>query len=295
MAVQILSMTVLPLYLSIIAFAISSVPEDGSQQHRYAEQLFASGNYQAARRAYKRILFYQPDTQLKDVADYRIAQTYYHQNLTQKAERLFQEFPATHPNSTLRFQSQLMLGQIQFDTGQYSLARTTLFELLHTNQDADVTAAAHYLRGWCFVYTYDWNKAIAEFRQTNKLGTNALRKKNASQLADILFNETPLSFKSPEVAGLLSTIIPGTGQLYVGKVKEGLLAAALSGTFIYLAADAVHERRYVDCAGISLVGLSFYWGNRADARRVANQYNAQRQQEFIDTLKRQAEAVLLKQ
>ena len=288
-------MTALTLYLSIIAFAISGVPEDGNRQQRYAEQLFVSGDYQAARRAYKRLLFSQPDTQLRDVADFRIAQTYYHQNLTEKAERLFQEFPATYPNSTLRFQSQLMLGQIHFDTGQYSLARTMLFELLHTSQDGDVTAAAHYLRGWCFVYTSDWNKAITEFRQANIPQTNALRKKNASQLADILLNETPLSFKSPEVAGLLSTIIPGSGQLYVGKVKEGLLAAALSGTFIYLAADAVRERRYVDCAGISLVGLSFYWGNRADAQRLAVQYNTQREQEFIKTLKRQAEIVLPQQ
>ena len=284
-------MTTLPLFLSIIAFAISDVPEAESQQHRYAEQLFASGDYQAARRAYKRLLFYQPDTQLRDVADYWIAQSYYHQNLTEKAERLFQEFPETHPNSKLRFQTQLMLGQLHFDAGQYSLARTTLFELLHASQDVDVKAAAHYLRGWCYVYTSDWNKAIMEFRQANAPKINDLERKKANQLADTLLNATPLSFKSPEMAGWLSTIIPGSGQLYVGKVQEGLLAAAVSGTFIYLVADAVRERRYIDSAGISLVGLSFYWGNRTDARRFAAQYNAQREQEFIETLKHQAEKV----
>lgn len=287
-------MTALLLFLPIIAFAISSVSEDGSQ-HRYAEQLFASGDYQAARRAYKRLLFYQPDIELKDVADYRIAQSYYHQSLTEKAGRLFREFPEAHPNSKLRFQTQLMLGQLQFDAGQYSLARTTLFELLHASQDVDVTAAAHYLRGWCYVHTSDWNKAITEFRQANAPETHYLKRKKAGQLADTLLNETPLAFKSPEVAGGFSTIIPGSGQLYVGKVKEGVLAAAVSGTFIYLAADAVRERRYVDCAGISLIGLSFYWGNRTDARRFAAEYNAQREQEFIETLKRQAESVLPQQ
>ena len=288
-------MTALFLIFFIIAFAISGVSEDGSQQHRYAGQLFASGDYQAARRAYKRLLFYQPDTELRDVADYRIAQSYYHQGFTEKAERLFREFPEAHPHSRLRFQTQLMLGQLQFDTGQYSLARTTLFELLHASQDVDVTAAAHYLRGWCYVHTSDWNKAITEFRQANAPETNYLERKKASQLADTLLNETPLSFKSPEVAGWFSTIIPGSGQLYVGKVKEGVLAAAVSGTFIYLAADAVRERRYVDCAGISLIGLSFYWGNRTDARGFAAEYNAQREQEFIETLKRQAESILPQQ
>ena len=285
-------MTAASLFLSIIVFAISSVPEDESREHRYAAQLFESGDYQAARRAYKRLLFYHPDTELRDEADYRIAQSYYHQDFAERAERLFREFSAIHPNSTLRFQSQFMLGQLHFDAEKYSLARTTLFELLHASQDVEVVAAAHYLRGWCYVYTSDWNKAITEFRQANVPETDTLRGKKARQLADTLLNETPLSLKSSEMARWLSTIIPGSGQVYVGKVKEGLLAAAVSGALIYLAADAVRERRYVDCAGISLVGCYFYWGNRTEAQRLASKYNTQREQEFIKTLKRQADGVL---
>ena len=281
-------MTAVSVFFSIIVFAMSSVPEDESRQHRYAEQLFELGDYQAARRAYKQLLFYHRDTQYRDTADYRIAQTYYHQNRPERAESLFREFSATYPNSPLRFQSQLMLGQIQFDDEKYSLARTTLFELLHASEDIDVVASAHYLRGWCYIYTSDWNKAITEFRQVNTPKTDVLARKRARQLADTLLNETPLPSKSLETAGWLSTIIPGSGQLYVGKVKEGILAAAVSGAFTYLAIDAVRERRYIDCAGISLVGLSFYWNNRTNARRFASEYNAQHEREFIETLKRQA-------
>ncbi len=285
-------MTVASVFFSIIVFAMNSVPEDESRQHRYAEKLFELGDYQAARRAYKRLLFYHKDTQLRDVADYRIAQSHYHQNRPEQAESLFQEFSATHPNSPLRFQSQLMIGQLHFEAEKYSLARTTLFELLNASEDVEVVAAAHYLRGWCYIHTSDWNKAITEFRQVSTPATDVLEKESARQLADTLLNETPLPFKSPETAGWLSTIMPGSGQLYVGKVKEGLLAAAASGTFIYLVADAVRERRYIDCAGISLVGLSFYWGNRTNAQRLASEYNTQHEREFIETLKRQADGIL---
>ena len=283
------------LFLSIIVFAINGVPTDESLQQRYAEQLFESGDYQAARRAYKRLLFYHADTPFRDVAAYRIAQSYYHQNFPKQAERLFREFSVGHPNSTLRFQSQLMLGQLHFDAEKYSLARRTLFELLQTSKDAEIVAAAHYLRGWCYVYTSDWNKAITEFRQVNGHETDTLREKKAHQLANTLLSETPLSFKSPEVAGWFSTIIPGSGQIYLGKVKEGLLAAAANGVLIYLAADAIRERRYVDCAGISLVGWHFYWGNRTDAHRLGTEHNAQREREFIETLKRQAERIIPQQ
>ena len=280
------------LLISIMAFATSVFAETANlQQYRYAEQLFESGDYQAARREYKRLLFYQPDTAFTDVANYRIAQSYYYQNEPDRAERLFHEFSAIHPNSPLRFQSQLMLGQLHFDAGEYSQARSSLFELLRASTEPEVVAAAHYLRGWCYIHTTDWNKAISELRQVNTSQMGVFRVKKASELADTLLAETPLPSKSPQVAGWLSTVVPGSGQLYVGKVKEGIFAAALSGTFIYLAVDAIRDRRYIGCAGISLVGWQFYWGNRTGAQQLASEYNKRHEQALIEALKRQAESV----
>ncbi len=281
-------MTTVSFLISLIVFATGGTAEATIQQYRYAEQLFESGDYQATRLEYKRLLFHRPDTEFRDIADYRIAQSHYYQRQPGRAEHLFREFLTVHPNSPFRFRSQLMIGQLHFDAGEYSLARTTLFKLLHSNEDTEVVAAAHYLRGWCYVYTTDWDKAIAELRRVDTAQTHASHGKNARQLADILLEKIPLPRKSPQIAGWLSTFIPGSGQLYVGRVKESVLAAALSGTFIYLVADAIRERRYVDCAGISLVGWQFYWGNRVEAQRFAAEYNLQRERELIETLKDQA-------
>ena len=62
-------------------------------------------------------------------------------------------------------------------------------------------------------------------------------------------------------------------------------------SYLSLAIDAIRERRYVDCAGISLIGWRFYWGNRRDAQQFAAEYNKHNEQVFIETLKRQAESV----
>ena len=279
------------LLISLIVFAADGTTEETIQQYRYAERLFESGDYQAARLEYKRLLFHRPDTEFRDVADYRVAQSYYYQNQPERAKHLFREFLDVHPNSPFRFRSQLMIGQLHFDAGQYSLARTTLFELLHSSADTEVMATAHYLRGWCYVYTTDWDRAIAELRRVDTHQTDTPPGGNARRLADTLFEKTPLLHKSPQIAGWLSTIVPGSGQFYVGRVKEGVLAAVLSGTFIYLLTDAIRERRYVDCAGISLVGWQFYWGNRLEAQRFASEYNSQRERELIERLKNQAGAV----
>ena len=272
--------------ISLIVFTAGGTTEETIRQYRYAEHLFESGDYRAARLAYKRLLFYRPDTEFRDVADYRIAQSYYYQNRPERAEHLFREFLAVYPNSPFRFRSQLMIGQLHFDDGEYSLARTALFELLHSTEDIEVVAAAHYLRGWCYVHTSDWNKAIAELRRVDTLQTGAPHGKNARRLANMLFEKTPLPHKSPQLAGWLSTIVPGSGQIYVGSVKEGIFAAVLGGTFMYLVADAIRERRYVDGAGISLIGCQFYWGNRVEAQRLASEYNLHRERELIEALKK---------
>ena len=276
------------LLISITVFATGTSAETADMQYHYAEQLFESGDYRASRLAYKRLLFYYSDTDFRDIADYRVAQSYYYQNENTRAEGLLRDFPTRHPNSPLRFQSQLMLGQLQFDAGAYALSRTTLFELLNISNDPEVVAAARYLRGWCYIHTTDWNKAISELRQADISQDVGHRGKKARELADILLEETPLPTKSPQVAGWLSTVVPGSGQLYAERIKEGLLAAALNGTFIYLAVDAIRERRYVDCVGISLIGWRFYWGNRTEARRFTTEYNAHREQALIETLNRQA-------
>lgn len=276
------------LLISLLLFATDGAAEETIQQYRYAEQLFEAGDYQAARLAYKRLLFYHPNTVFRDIADYRTAQSYYYEERPERAELLFREFLGVHPDSPFRFQSRLMLGKLQFNAGAYSLARTTLFELLHTRADSEVMAAAHYLRGWCYIYTRDWNRAITELRRVNAYPSGEMKTKSARRSADILLEMTPLPRKSPQIAGWLSTFVPGSGQVYVGKHTEGILAAVLSGAFIYLVVDAVRERRYVDSIGISLIGWRFYWGNRSDARRFATEYNRHRERELIETLKEQA-------
>ena len=270
-------MTILSILLSLTLFATDGIPPDAAQQARYAEHLFEAGDYQAARLAYKRLRFYDPDTEFRDIADYRIVESYYHQNRPERAAPLFRAFLDAHPNSDLRFHSQLMIGQLHFDEGAYAPARTALFALLHAPVDPEIRAAARYLRGWSYIHTADWNRAIAELR--------AVKNPEATRLAARLLETTPLPQKSPHIAGWLSTLIPGSGHLYAGKLKEGILAAALSGTFIYLAADAIRERRYVDATGFALVGWQFYWGNRRDAQRFARDSNAHRQRDFIERLK----------
>ena len=263
------------------------------KQLLYAEQLFDTRTYSPSILEYKRFLFYQPHTEMADFARYRIAQAHYYQGNRAYSQQLFGELMETFPESPLYHHAQLMLGKTHLDDGEYATARSAFFRILQAKGDERLQVQAQYLRGWCHLHDRNWFKAISEFRTIHQLrGENreigsfdARLERTAVKLADTTLAGTPLPLKSPKLAQLLSTVIPGSGQIYAGKPRNGLISLGINAAFFYLLGDSVVDKRYVDAAGIFLVGSRFYWGNRHNAKKWATEHNRDLETGLIERLK----------
>jgi putative component of membrane protein insertase Oxa1/YidC/SpoIIIJ protein YidD len=92
------------------------------------------------------------------------------------------------------------------------------------------------------------------------------------------FNYKP---KSPLFAGILSTIIPGTGYMYAGRFNEGLSALIINGLLGY----GIYTLFANDNVGsgilTSMVTLPFYLGNIIGSANAAENINAKYRQENI--------------
>ncbi|MDE0041572.1 MAG: tetratricopeptide repeat protein [Candidatus Poribacteria bacterium] len=263
------------------------------KQLLYAEQLFDVRIYNPSILEYKRFLFYQPHTEMADFARYRIAQAHYYQGNRTYSQQLFRAFMETFPESRLYHHAQLMLGKTHLDDGEYATARSAFFRILQAKGNKRLQVQAQYLRGWCYLHDRNWFKAISEFRDIRQLrGENsdigsfdARLERTAIKLADTTLASTPLPLKSPKLAQLLSTVVPGSGQIYAGKTRNGLISLGINAAFIYLLGDSVAEKRYVDAVGIFLVGSRFYWGNRHNAKKWAMEHNRDLEMGLIERLK----------
>jgi len=81
-------------------------------------------------------------------------------------------------------------------------------------------------------------------------------------------------YKSPAWAGIFSSIIPGSGKMYVGEWGDGITGLLLTGLFAFLAYDnfkADHNTRAWIFTGI---GAFFYAGNIYGSIAAAQIYNA---------------------
>ena len=276
---------------SIDSFRVEFEPTE--KQLLYAEQLFDARTYAPSILEYKRFLFYQPYTDMADFARYRIAQAHYYQGNREYSRQLFGEFIETYPESPLYHNAQLMLGKTHLDDGEYATARSAFFRILQVKGDERLQVQAQYLRGWCYLHDRNWFKAISEFREIRQLreenrdigSFDARLERTAVRLADTTLANTPLPLKSPRLAQLMSTVVPGSGQIYAGKTRNGLISLGINTAFFYLLGDSVVDKRYVDAVGIFLLGSRFYWGNRHNAKKWAMEHNRDLEMDLIERLK----------
>jgi TM2 domain-containing membrane protein YozV len=104
----------------------------------------------------------------------------------------------------------------------------------------------------------------------------------AERLADTTLAGIRLPRKSPALARWMSTFLPGSGQIYASKITNGLISTAFNAAFIYLLADSIRDKRYVDTVGIYMIGARFYWGNIYNAAQSALEYNRRLEDRLLE-------------
>lgn len=106
--------------------------------------------------------------------------------------------------------------------------------------------------------------------------------KTVSMLYDLKTNPP---YKSPALCGILSTVIPGSGKMYVGEWGDGITALLATGLLAFLAYDnfkADHNTRAWIFTGL---GAFFYAGNVYGSVAAAQIFNARINFEFEQGLK----------
>ena len=79
--------------------------------------------------------------------------------------------------------------------------------------------------------------------------------------------------KSPWVAGVLSTLLPGMGQAYAGSWQGAGMSLLLNGLFLSATVELARKDLYFASATTGVAGSIFYVGNILNAVDLANRYN----------------------
>ena len=238
----------------------------------FANSFFESGNYDEAITEYKRFIFFTPAHELASEAHFKIGLAHRNKRKWSEATNALKRSIVTTSNDSIRYARRISIGIVLIAQGNYSGAEFELLRVSYFSSNASLKRKAKLYLGICYLYTFDWDKAKEAFNQY----FGNLNSPDARDLDSLIALSENLKYKSPSKAKWLSTIIPGSGHIYVGDWRNGINALAINSLMGYFLVNALLDRRVADVLLTHLTLFErYYRGNISNAKTAATLKNEQ--------------------
>jgi tetratricopeptide (TPR) repeat protein len=247
----------------------------------FADHLMREGEYFRAITEYRRFLFYYPQDPRQAMIHFRIGLALYRSQQYEEALKTFHEVAQQYLETPYGKQAWLWQGESLLRQARYQAAEQFYTQMLEQFSDDEIGQLARYQRGWALLYQRKWHDASRQFQQV--MPESPLYRL-AFRLAEEVLVGDQLPSKSPLVAGILSGVLPGSGQLYNGRGGDALLALFLNGLFIAGITQAVTHGELAVAGVLSFFEAGWYVGNVYGAINGAHKYNRQTEETFLRNL-----------
>ena len=278
-------LTVLCCVLPLLTAMADSPPINYYQPEnirKFADYLYAQGDYLRAAGEYQRYLFSQP-TVLEDNISRRIAESYRLGGQPDRAVQFLEMLLQTQPNSNL---ARYELGATYFLMEQYDESVRFLKESQDLFHEGEYRWKSQILIGMNTLMQKRWESAIQHFDQFDVSGLPETAGHRVSIYKRHAEDGRKLPSKSPLLAGFLSTVLPGSGRVYVGRSNDALLTVFLLGVLGWAAYDGFSENGVSSRKGwtFGTIGGIFYLGNVYGSVVAAQTHNRRTEATFLATI-----------
>ncbi|MYG07209.1 tetratricopeptide repeat protein, partial [Candidatus Poribacteria bacterium] len=223
----------------------STVPPSRAAASAFADSLFQEGDYLNAAHEYKRLLFLHPDTPQSDFIAFRVAASYQNAGKLKNAIRAYQLLIDTYPKSSLVARCQNNIAQCHILLGNSKQGLSSLKQFLEEHTESDLAPRAHFTIGILHIDKREWIHARQVWNDVSLTYPESPFAEVSNRLAEKVKDAQNLPRRSPTIAGTLSVIVPGSGQVYTGRTVDGLYAfvsvAVLGGASFYYADRGRYE------------------------------------------------------
>jgi tetratricopeptide (TPR) repeat protein len=230
---------------------------------------------------YERFLFFHPQRTEAPIARIQIGACQARLSQWDEAERTWEKVKQDYPDSTWSDLATLLQAEADYRHHRYprSTARIARFRTEHPDSPLIDLATILLARN---EMPFDNTRYADDILRT--VNTNSPLNPVATGFRESLEAFPGRPTKSPLLAGSLSALLPGAGQLYTGHRSDAATAFILNGLFIGGAVWAYHEDEPV--TGALLIGFDaiWYFGNIYNAVNHAHQFNQQGRDDFANRL-----------
>ncbi|MFC1716055.1 tol-pal system YbgF family protein [Candidatus Poribacteria bacterium] len=226
---------------------------------KFADYLYQEGDYLRAAGEYQRHLFHYP--QNADSTLYKLGFCYRLAGDTERAIHTFRKIVANKAEGRFRSAASYQIAYSYFLSRQYEKSLQYLDEAVHKAADVDERGKLQILSAFNYLHQKRWHDAEDILSgldlKDEELSRTALSLRASAQ------DGARLPRKSPILAGLMSTVVPGAGKFYCGQYGDGLYSLFLAGATGLLAWDGFRDDGLHSIRGwvLGSMGAIFYTGN----------------------------------
>ncbi len=227
----------------------------------FADSLYLNRNFFDAATEYERFLYNYPSDFNVDYVYYKLGLSYLKNNESDKGENVIRR--VIESSNSYSRKAQLALTKDFIQNSKFTQARLEIQELLIFTSDTIETKELNRILGWIDLEENELKKAEYHFSIAND-----------SEMIKVTQSFDLLPRKNPFIAILLSSIIPGTGEIYCGHYWTGFASFLVNAASVAGIVLSVKKENYVDAALIlSIFFNRFYLGSRQNAYDFATEYN----------------------
>ena len=250
---------------------------------KFANYLYEQGDYLRAVNEYQRYLYYQPKD--SNQIRYRIALCYRLGGKPELAIEIFRSFLGKSEDNELISNVYYQIGASYFLMERYEKTVSYLATYLQHISDNRLRAESHQLMGLSLLKQQEWVKAEKSFKGLMNSDIVEVSKK-AEVYHEFALGGRQLPNRSPLFAGIFSTILPGAGRVYTGRIGDALNSVFIIGVSGWQAYDGFQRDGLSSVKGWTLGTICgiFYVGNIYGSVISARVFNDRIADEYLATL-----------
>jgi len=262
-----------------LVFGKSIFCQNLQQTKRFADSLFAAKNYELAKKYYLRALFFGNEIELFEI-NYSIAQSSYLQNDLVGAIQHFETAYFLCPYDSLKHEILFQKALCFTLLNDYQSAVSELFSItdsLSTNESKKL----NYFLGIAHWGLKDYLKSKTYF--IHSIDSTYITEKQS--IEEIFKSKRLFKRPFPKLAMFMSFILPGSGQIYAGRPKEGINSFILTYSLAALSINIASRLSFFDA--LFAVGpwyQRYYFGGAQNAKRYAIEKQNRRKFEALSQI-----------
>lgn len=257
---------------------MGGVEPEAANMLGFALHLYGGGEYYRAITELHRFLYRYPGHALAPQAVFLIAESY------------FRGGQSVEGMGFLLKEQERFAGHLLQSAVAYKLAFESLFHGDHLQariyagrlhaQPSPWNSLGLYVSYLSYVLEGYWAKAGETFQDLSKSCAASALFKDRKMDPEMLQVGEEMPYRSPLLAAALSTVLPGSGQLYAGKPMDALAAAVTTGSMAYLTYRNLKQDDDTEAATFGSIGVIFDLGNIYNAWRSAEAVNGRSREAF---------------